>query len=332
MVKRFIFSAITILFVCTSSVLADDPVFEKLPSNFSVYAVGTYKGTTPVDVQLDDSGHTVTQATVFVNKPNQSVVLVLSAYDPVLWRVEHTKDTKIAGILVSGYHGQALVGVDEKIPVAISSHQERGEIPYFYATGASEKLISMNNIVKKIVGQEIDQFYNKPTRGKFYIGDEPKQFELDGERIVFSDKLKTGKALETSQTLTSQSTTVMLAAQNKPQLVKKIDRVAKLAKSSVSQLALDELVTQKKLRLATSDDITAWVEKASKKYARFNPDLRVETTMQVGRTYVVLEQVELPNGLFGAHSRNFIIPNDVPFPTGPRCHNRFFKMDGTAGR
>ena len=73
--------------------------------------------------------------------------------------------------------------------------------------------------------------------------------------------------------------------------------------------------------------VTAW---ASEKYKRFNPELRVKTYMRVGRSYVVLDKLTLPNGLFGAHSRAFIIPDDVPFPTGPRCHNTFYKMNGTA--
>ena len=52
--------------------------------------------------------------------------------------------------------------------------------------------------------------------------------------------------------------------------------------------------------------------------------------MRLGYTYVVLGKVELPNGLFGANSRDFIIPKDVPFPAGQKCHNSFYMMDGTA--
>ena len=39
--------------------------------------------------------------------------------------------------------------------------------------------------------------------------------------------------------------------------------------------------------------------------------------------------LELPDGLHGAHSRSFIIPDEVPFPDGPKCHNSFYWMDGS---
>ena len=289
-------SAIAVLFVLTASVLADDkPLLEKLPDDFTVYAVGPYRGAASVNVQLDDSGHDVTQVEVVVNKPNQPVVLVLTAYDPVVWRVGRTKDTQIVGILVSGHHGQALIGVDKHTAHAISSQKEKGDFPYFYATGASRRLLAMNDTVKQLVGREIDHFYNKPTNGVFYIGDQP----ADKDAVVYSQDLK-------------------------------IEGYVKPDRPLAGRNALDYLVQEKKLRLATKADIELWVEKASEKYKRFNPELRVKTYMRVGRTYVILDKLTLPNGLFGAHSRAFIIPYGAPFPTGPRCHNTFYEMDGTA--
>lgn len=52
-------------------------------------------------------------------------------------------------------------------------------------------------------------------------------------------------------------------------------------------------------------------------------------------TYVVLKPVQLPDGLYGAHSVTLIIPRGVPFPGGPRGHNTYYmadsaKCDGTA--
>jgi len=289
-------STIAAVVAITSIALGDDePPLGKLPVDFTVCAVGTYRGNASVNVQLDDSGHAVTQADVVVNNPKAPVVLVLTAYDPVVWRVGRTTDTKIAGILVSGYHGQALIGVDKQTPHAVSSYEDKGAFPYFYASGASRELIAMNDAVTQLVGREISRFYNKPTNGVFYVGEQPG----NDDEIVRSDDLK-------------------------------IDGYVKPDRPLAGEPALDALVNEGKLRLATKADIDAWIEKANEKYKRFNPDLRVGTYMQVGRTYVVVDKLTLPNGLFGAHSRSFIIPDDVPFPIGPRCHNTFYKMDGTA--
>ena len=293
---RYITFSIAMILVLTANAFADDEsVIGKLPEEFAVYAVGTYRGTASVNVQLDDSGHAVTQVDVVVDNPEQPVVLVLTAYDPVVWRVGRTKDTKIAGILVSGYHGQALIGVDKKTPYAISSYEEKGSFQYFYASRASRRLLEMNDAVKQLVGREIEHFFNKPTDGVFYIGDPP----ANQEAVVYSDDLK-------------------------------LEGYVKKDRTVVGEEALDELVQAKKLRLATTADIAAWVDKASEKYKRFNQDLRVSTRMRVGRSYVVLDKLTLPGGLFGAHSRAFIVPDDVPFPAGPSCHNTFYKMDGTA--
>lgn len=296
MTHHITFSIVALLAITASAFADDDRILGSLPSDATVYAVGTYRGTVPVDAELDDSGHAVSQVDVVVNKPNQSVVLVLTAYDPVVWRVGLTKDTKIAGILVSGYHGQALIGVDKNTPHSISSYHRKGRFPYFYASKASPRLTKMNAAVNRLIGHEIERFYNRPTDGDgvFYIGDKP----TNKEAIAYSDDLK-------------------------------IENYVKPDRPPVG-VPLDVLVEEKKLRLATDADIEAWVDEASKKYKRFNPDLRVSTRMRVGRTYVVLDKVRLPNGLFGAHSRSFIIPNDVPLPKGPRCHNTFYKMNGTA--
>jgi hypothetical protein len=295
-VIRHITFSITVMLAITANALAEEkPLLGTLPEDFTVYAVGTYRGTTPVDIQLDDSAHAVTQVDVVVNKPKQSVVLVLTAYDPVVWRVGRTKKTKIVGILVSGYHGQALIGVKKKTPHAISSYEEKGPFSYFYASDASGRLLEMNDTVKRLVGRDIEHLFNKPTSGVFYVGKQPAKKKA----VLYSDDLTIKDYVKPDRPLAGQP-------------------------------ALNALVKHEKLRLATKADIAAWTEAASKKYKRFNSQFRVSTRMRVGRTYVVLKKLTLPNGLFGSHSRAFIIPDDVPFPAGPRCHNTFYKMDGTA--
>ena len=109
-----------------------------------------------------------------------------------------------------------------------------------------------------------------------------------------------------------------------------ISDYATVSRPLAGQRGVDEIVKDGKLRLATQAEIDAWAEKASEEYKRFNPDLRVEHRMRKGRTYIALNEFVLPNGMYGANSRAFIIPNDLPVPTGPMCHNTLYFMDGTA--
>lgn len=278
-------------------------LFGELPENCAVYAVGTYAGTTKLDgVDLDRSGHQVTQAEVVVNVPDRPVVLVLTAYDPTVWRVGWTAKTRLVGVVVSGYHGQALIGIDKQTPRVISSYRKKGSFDYFLAHDASPRLLAMNDTVKRLVGREIDRFENKPTGGVFYVGERPN----DATEVIYSDDLKVADYDDAPK---------VAPGQPKP--------------LPAGEKGLAQLVLEGKLRLATRADINAWIDKASEKYKRFNPDLRVESYMEFGHTFVVRGAVTLPEGLVGAHSAAFIIPDGVAFPGGPRGHSNFYRMDGT---
>lgn len=299
MIRRFCLAFIT-GFAITPLLHGEEPPkasdLPTLPKDFVVHAVGTYAGSAKLDdVQLDDSAHQVRQAEVVVNLPGKPVVLVLTAYDPTVWRVGVAPMTELAAIYVSGNHGQAVIGVPNELPVVISTSRRRGSFTPFYAYGASSELLAMNAAVNELVGREIDRFEFKPQDGIFMIG-EPL---LEGEKPTYSDD-------------------------------REVISYAKPGEPPTGDKGLEQLVNDGLIRPATRADMDAWVAKASEKYARFNPDLRVGHYMRMGDTYVVLKDVKLPDGLYGAHSRSFIIPVDVPFPGGPKGHNSFYLMDGTA--
>ncbi|MEN1681882.1 MAG: hypothetical protein AAGJ46_20060 [Planctomycetota bacterium] len=278
--RRATLPVIGLLALTTHASASDPSILGALPEEFTVQAIGVYEG-----------GLT----SVVVNKPGQSVVLILTAYESAVWRVGRTAETNIAGVLVSGYHSQTLIGAPKETPSKISSYEKKGDFPYFLAYKASPRLLAMNDTVLSLVGREIDHFQNEPEDHVFYVGDRPARKDA----VIYSDEPR-------------------------------VQGVAETGKTASGLKALRALVEAGRLRPATSDDIAAWVDKASDKYRRFNPRLRVETPMKVGRTYVVLDTVTLPDGLFGRNSRAFIVPDRAPLPSGPLCHNRFYKMEGTA--
>jgi hypothetical protein len=92
---------------------------------------------------------------VAVNNGGQPVVLILGAYEPTVWNIGWTTGTRILAVLVSGYHRQALAGLDPKVPTINSSYDNRGPCGYFYL-GGSDGIEKLNPISRKLsVGQSI---------------------------------------------------------------------------------------------------------------------------------------------------------------------------------
>jgi hypothetical protein len=265
---------------------------DALPRDFEVHAVATYAGVKKVDVQLGRSGHEVREAEVVVNVPDAPVVLVLMAYDPVVWKVRRTQASRIAAVVIGSYHTQALLGIPKATPVLYAGYEEKTRCEYFYAYKASDELDRADARIRELVGRGIDHLVTKRTGDSFVVG---KTEGLAGATLVSSTEV----ALD--------------------------DFVDKNA-FPTGQKGIDLLVKQGKLRPATREDIERWIDKASEKYSRFGRDLRARHRMRVGDTYVVLGPVDLPEGLFGAHSRSFIVPDGTSAPGGSAGHNSFYYM------
>jgi hypothetical protein len=57
------------------------------------------------------------------------VVLVLSSYSPVIWRVWASPDTRIVGVLLLGYSTSTVEGIAPDTPVVDVGHAGRDERP-----------------------------------------------------------------------------------------------------------------------------------------------------------------------------------------------------------
>lgn len=65
---------------------------------------------------------------VRVHKPGP-VVLVLNTYEPAIWRLSFGADTKIVGIVLSGYYGSSVDGVHPDTPIVKTEFQTRNNGP-----------------------------------------------------------------------------------------------------------------------------------------------------------------------------------------------------------
>ena len=86
--------------------------------------VSVYKGSTPLDIAIDKSGHDVTREEVVVGAMPKPVVLLLMGYDPIVWNVGQTADANIVGVLAQGYHRQAVIGLPKTVPLVTYSSED----------------------------------------------------------------------------------------------------------------------------------------------------------------------------------------------------------------
>ena len=90
---------------------------------------------------------------------------------------------------------------------------------------------------------------------------------------------------------------------------------------------LQQLIRQGYLRPGTSADVQAWNTAATRsspsgRLAPYRSDyLRVEDSL------VVMQRTRLPKGMYGAHSRSFIVPRKALLPDDAGSHNRFYFLD-----
>ena len=101
------------------------------------------------------------------------------------------------------------------------------------------------------------------------------------------------------------------------------ERVAQLAEKG-PEPALARMVAGGAIRPARQSDIDGWI-----RVARLTDKERSNLSLYAEMTYVVLKPIRLPGDMYGAHSREFIIPTGVPFPeNGKPSHNGYYFMEG----
>jgi hypothetical protein len=257
-----------------------------LPDDVEIHIVGRYRGEKELDVQLGQSGHTVTEIEVVVDHTERPVALVLIAYDPVVWRVGRTPDSKLAAVLVSGYHTPALIGIPRTLEHKVISGEESMGCEALKGSSPGDAPTLDRDIVR-LTGHHIDRFHSASPAAHFSVGGRPG---FKPSNIEYSDDLS-------------------LADYNVYQ-----------GDIPAGPRGIEELHRRGMIRLATQEDIDAWMAGAKKHH----PDQYAR--LYTGSTYVVLEPITLPPGLFGAHAQAFIIPAAQARPDGPKGHCQFYYM------
>jgi len=267
---------------------------ERLPNDYVLYAGGAYAGR-KLNFQIDQSGHEATQFDIVVNEPGRDIVLALGAYEPSVWNIRWTPQTRIVGVYASGYHRQAVAGLDSSTPVLNSSDENRGTCGSFYISGSDVK--AADNQVRRIFGRAAAAYH-----------------------LASNGRLEIGRPLNGNFTEQVGQVTVESFR----------DADAPLA----GEAGLEQLVREGKLRPARRDDMRAWEDAKSRSSSQPQASYRgrQSSTGEAGSTvlrgaFVVLGPMRFPAGLYGAHSATFIVQKGAPIPEGNPGHSSVLDMN-----
>jgi hypothetical protein len=245
--------------------------------------------------QFGVSGHEVKESEVIINKPGENIILVLMAYDPVLWKIKKTFSTLVNGVVLAGYHEQMIYGLPKLTPVLRAIYETKSECPYFYdslKSGGQKQYIEQR--IQDITGSLPGEIINSPLNGKFYVGNVDSNSKL----LEYSDE------------------GIDLFIENKTK-----ERGVTLDQVAPNEEGIRQLLREGKIRPAGTNDIENWAKVA----ALHNNNPR--HGMIIGRTYVILSNIQFPRGMYGAHSRSFILNNNVSPPTGNIAHNTVYWLE-----
>lgn len=265
------------------------------PAGFKVYAAGAYAGR-DLDYQIDQSGHQATRIDVAVNDAKHPVVLMLGAYEPTVWNIGWSSRTRIAAVLIGGYHRQVVAGLPENTPVLISSYDNKGPCGYFYVS--QDQLGRLNPIAMKAFGQPVDMVY-LAKNGSVSVGD-----AVSSSSLVTSSRIAPDSFRDTDA-------------------------------PPAGEAGLQDAVRRGLLREARSEDMAAWMAVRATVANRGLPPIAGQTrpTMPSGSIhngYVVLKPMKIPAGLYGAHSATFFVPKGTARPTGNPGHSQIYDFNTLA--
>lgn len=268
------------------------PMLDAARQPFKLYAAGAYSGRR-LGMQIDQSGNEAGRIDVGVNQPGEHVALMLGSYDPTVWHVGWSRDTRIVAVLVSGYHRQVVTGLPKDVPVIVSTYDNKGPCGHFYVT--AEKAPTLNPIARRVFGRGIDMLY-PATQGSVLVG--------------------------ASASATGAMVTDALAQD---------DAAFRVADDmAAGEAGLAYAVSRGWLREATQADANAWLAARAARPQADTPPIAggaLPGRMTLHNGYVVLKPFRLPAGLYGAHSATFFVPKGVPRPTGELGHSALYDFN-----
>lgn len=132
------------------------------PKNTHVEAVGVYQGVNSSGI-LSSEGRKMGIVDVRVRRGSKPIILVLSSYEPVQWKVTLEPGAQLAGVLMSGYYQSQVTGIGSVrvLQMGRTHAYKRGSREY---NSLDRQVRSLNG------GQGIDVFQGRYEGGSYSVG------------------------------------------------------------------------------------------------------------------------------------------------------------------
>jgi uncharacterized protein YecT (DUF1311 family) len=252
-----------------------------LPDDYVIFAAGG-SGFRRLNFEIDESNFAVNQIDVAVHYPSKPVVLMLGMNSPTIWNISWSLNTRIAGVLVGGFHRQLIAGLDPAVPTLDISYQKNSPCGYFSILKSISDLEHLNQVSRHVFGRVVDRVHFTDHRGSVVVG-EPLSADI---------------GLLTSSATPPESF---------------FDKTRECAGPN----AIEDAVKKGWVRQATSDDIETYVKAWRASNAdRDVPQVRGRENMlpdrpDISDTYVLLRPFRFPCGWGRYQAPRLIIPKGV---------------------
>ncbi|WP_227817275.1 hypothetical protein [Nitrogeniibacter aestuarii] len=133
-----------------------------LPSSAKVEAVGVYQGARTSGPTSTD-GRKMGTVDVHVRQGSKPLILVLSSYEPVHWRISRVPGARLDGVLLSGYHQSQVTGAGSARVLNIGRS-------YAYKRGSSKYTALDREVRSWTGGQGIQVFQGRYDGGVYMVG------------------------------------------------------------------------------------------------------------------------------------------------------------------
>jgi hypothetical protein len=256
-----------------------------LPSDIWVKPIVVYEGKLVATTRIATPDHDYTsRIDVTVANTGLPVVLLLSSYRPVQWRIGQTSRAKLAGVVVVGFKRAEVVGLPNAVPVLMAGLTDTpncGVGGVFYIGGPQWEGLDEPDHSQPVAEALAQRLFHASALSVAY--------EYDGSLIVVGDKSD-------------------VLGDVRPFYSNDRGDVFKRPSDLLlpGELGLEQLRTTGAVRRATIPEVDAWnaAEKAGLGRANFG---------HPNRPYVLLRETELPDGLDAV---DFLLPESVPMPHG----------------
>lgn len=261
----------------------------KLPKNYVVLAASTYAGR-KLGFRIDKIGFEATQVDVAVNFPDAPVVILLGAYNPVIWNIGWIKKTKIVAVVATGYYKQSIAGLDKSVPTLISTYDNKNPCGYFFKNDYNSSANSVNKVSQSLFDKDINILY-PVTNGKVLLGK---------------------SVAEDSHFITSAENTPEKYYESAPVLKGSAAIDSLLKNSYIRQATVEELL---KMPIGISENFLTQAEVYQVKVEGESPQ-RVLGYRSNKRAYIVMKTFVYPPDLNEKGITLFLTPKGVTPPSG----------------